>query len=209
MNMHSSRFTPVIERESFDYRVVAQTRHAFCVPTLGPIVEGHCLVFSRRQVLNLTQLGLVERASYLEFVRSTARLIECAYGPSILFENGALEAGTSVGCGIDRAHLHIVPGFEAHRIMAALAMRHTLIGQCTSFTRWLRVTKAAIAPYMVVGQTTGPVAIFRYRGARESQCIRRILSGIVERPESWDWRAAKDDATMERTLRTLREISFQ
>lgn len=186
-----------------------ETADAFCVPTLGPIVEGHCLVFSKRSVLNLTLLDPVERRGYAETVRAMAELVETAYGPSIIFEHGAIQSETRVGCGIDRAHLHLVPGFDVFQILAALDERHKPVGQHASFPQWLSVTKAATRPYMLVGSPGGPVFTYEYGGPRESQCIRRVLATLVGRPESWDWHAAKDDHLMERTLETLRGAAVE
>ena len=207
--MVRSKLIPPAEREAFGYRVIAETREAFCVPTLGPIIEGHCLVFSRRSVLNLTLLDAVERKGYAEMVRAMAELVETAYGPSVVFEHGAVERGDRIGCGVDRAHLHVLPGVELSRVLAVLDTKHRRIGEWATFSEWLTSAPPADRPYILIGSTGDEVLMYEYCGPRESQCVRRIVASLVGRPDSWDWREAKDDHIMERTLETLRGAAVE
>jgi len=78
-------------------------------PSLGSFIEGWTLIISKRHVTSMSQLLIPEIQELSSLLSDVREKVEHAYGPTVVFEHGALKAGTEFGCGIDHAHFHIVP----------------------------------------------------------------------------------------------------
>jgi diadenosine tetraphosphate (Ap4A) HIT family hydrolase len=194
----------------FCERLILSTEFCFVVPTIGQIVEGYCLVFPKRPVLNLTELSAEEKE---DFVMTTERVwgaVDECYGSPILFEHGAVPTEPTVGCGVNHAHLHIVPGFDLDDVSGQLSQRFPSWRPCRNFADWLCSEFPATEPYMIVGRLEGPLLRYGYGARRESQCIRRILASLLPDSPEWNWRKAGVEERLWVTQRTLRsEIEGQ
>lgn len=79
------------------------------VPTKGALVPGWLLVVAKRHALCVGALSspeLDELKSCLAFARD---LVQKNFGAPTIFEHGPSRAGTTIGCGIDHVHAHVVP----------------------------------------------------------------------------------------------------
>lgn len=66
------------------------------------------MIVPKRHRLSLGES--VEHSMELEgLVAKASDLLQREFGPPTLFEHGATTSGTRFGCGIDHAHLHLVP----------------------------------------------------------------------------------------------------
>ncbi len=81
---------------------------AVVVPSVGGLVPGWCLIVPRTQSVNVQRLGAerVELSSARAFV---VRALGALPGTPFEFEHGASYLGGIAGCGVDQAHLHMVP----------------------------------------------------------------------------------------------------
>lgn len=88
--------------------VVASNDHFVAVPSLGALVPGWLLLIPRRPMPTLSLLNFAERKS-LVALRSNVSNRLSSYGSQIYaFEHGG-SSGSLVSCGVDQAHLHLVP----------------------------------------------------------------------------------------------------
>jgi diadenosine tetraphosphate (Ap4A) HIT family hydrolase len=90
--------TPLFESRSF-----------VAIPTVGALVEGWLLVVPKTAALSFARLSTGQLSELGEFLDEIVPFIESAYGPVSVFEHGPAIANSSVGCGVDYAHLHLVP----------------------------------------------------------------------------------------------------
>lgn len=86
---------------------ITETPHFVVVPTKGPLVPGWLLIVPRVHIWSLRETKFTSELNAL--IEWTTSVVAHRYGPPTLFEHGAAECGTTFGCGIDHAHLHIVP----------------------------------------------------------------------------------------------------
>jgi len=87
-----------------------ETENFKVIPSLGSMVEGWILIIPKRHYISLGQLNdnsLYEELSALTIY--VAEILKKEYGEYVIFEHGAIEKETIIGCGVDYAHLHIVP----------------------------------------------------------------------------------------------------
>lgn len=79
----------------------------FAVVSIGAFIEGWTLIVPKKHQLSCAPE--FNKSKFLSFVLQVKKKVESTYGPSIAFEHGASTEGSLTGCGIDHAHLHIVP----------------------------------------------------------------------------------------------------
>src|SRR5262249_38676442 len=102
---------PICDRNLHDHPLAA------VLPSLGSLVPGWLLVVPRVEALTIRDLPAHERAELLSLARAMA-----GAGMGIqpyVFEHGPSKASTSMGCGVDQAHLHTV-GLNRDLLSAAL-----------------------------------------------------------------------------------------
>jgi ATP adenylyltransferase len=91
----------------WDHRLV-ETDRFVALPSKGALVPGWVLLVPRVHVLSLSELS-DDASTELEVLQTeVTRKLSSAFGKVSKFEHGATTAGTSFGCGIDHAHLHLV-----------------------------------------------------------------------------------------------------
>lgn len=196
----TSRFarllSPVGPKAPWDTPVLETERYVV-VPTLGSILPGWLLVIPRAHNLSFAQLSRASGENPIDVVRSVTNRIGCDNW--IWFEHGAAEQNTSVGCGVDYAHLHVLlePHFcvdEFESATAQLSGRSWEPGQAESVYRAL----APNVPYHVFGN--GEAAWSLSGPDLGSQFFRRVVAAQVGRPSEWNYR---DQSGIQNVLKTL------
>jgi diadenosine tetraphosphate (Ap4A) HIT family hydrolase len=160
---------------------------SFVIPTVGPLVEGWLLVVTRKHDLALRDSDESAIAEVARVQASLRRTLEDTYGRSVIaFEHGPVKRGSTVGCGIDHAHLHVIP--VGANIRPAI--------DCVSGLaplRWMEVAglnsvKAMSAePYLYM-QDAQQVHWVACAPAFPSQLVRRAIAQIHQEAGHWDWR---------------------
>lgn len=183
-----SRFGWITSRDSscprpaFD-REVAATEDFVVLPTLGSLVPGWLLVVPRRAMPNLSFLTNVERSALEDLTRLLSVQTKSFASKVFYFEHGGF-AGSSVSCGVDQAHLHIVPlPFD---LIAAAKMRREV--------RWLETSSLQSSSgelrdteYLLVG-SEGQQTLIGQPLQPTSQWFRKLIASQLGRPDEWDYR---------------------
>ena len=89
---------PLFESPNFDV-----------LPSLGALVEGWLLIIPRDHYLSSGAIpgSLTSELSQVKSI--VAELVSSTFGPATVFEHGPSGSQHLTGCGIDHAHLHVVP----------------------------------------------------------------------------------------------------
>lgn len=82
---------------------------AAVVPTLGSLVPGWLLVVPRLEALSFARLDYGVRCALFLFARELAKEAKHFGKRTFLLEHGPGEYLSQIGCGVDQAHLHVVP----------------------------------------------------------------------------------------------------
>lgn len=89
------------------------------MPTKGPLVEGWLLIIPNEHILALASTSHADELD--ELIATLTETLTKSYASPTLFEHGAAVPGSSFGCGIDHAHLHMVPlGFDLENLTREL-----------------------------------------------------------------------------------------
>lgn len=79
------------------------------VPTMGSLVPGWLLLIPRQKMLSLSLMSIDQQNAVLKCVRELSPSLKNFGDRAFMFEHGALRSNTLTGCGVDQAHLHLVP----------------------------------------------------------------------------------------------------
>ncbi|NTU70193.1 hypothetical protein HGB13_05285, partial [bacterium] len=79
----------------------------YSIASIGSIAEGWTLIVSVRHVLSMKEL--YGRTGFLEIINQMLPVLIKKYGSLIAFEHGSNYDDSLTGCGINHAHLHVVP----------------------------------------------------------------------------------------------------
>lgn len=88
-------------------RRILESKNYFAIASIGGFLPGWTLICPKRHVLNLEDDFLSDE--FQGFVSEVAGLVAEEFGSPALFEHGARFEGSTVGCGTNHAHLHLVP----------------------------------------------------------------------------------------------------
>jgi diadenosine tetraphosphate (Ap4A) HIT family hydrolase len=166
----------------------------------GALVEGHLLVLPKTHALNLRGMGPVARSKLPAFLASVVTRVEASYGPVCMFEHGPTRYGSSAGCSIDHAHMHVLP-WAGSLIEAAQAnYRHFEWRPVASFDEVLN--EPPTDPYLFVRNGDGEMALATHPDI-PSQALRRTIAAGLGREEEWDWKRHPRPATVQKTVRRL------
>jgi hypothetical protein len=128
-------------------------------------------------------------------------LLGRVYGEICIFEHGPAVANRKVGCGVDHAHLHVVP------------LKFDLVSAVMPFVpldvRWRKATWATCRAafesgqdYIYIEQPIGSGRIATHHDFG-SQVVRKTIAARLGVPEQFSWRDYPQIETVTRTIQTL------
>ena len=88
---------------------LVDTSNFIVTPSIGALVEGWLLVIPKQHAISMGALEDSLLAELNEVKEILAQVLETQYGPVCAFEHGPSRNNCAVGCGVDHAHLHLVP----------------------------------------------------------------------------------------------------
>ena len=183
--------------------VLYETDHFVVVPTVGALIEGWLLIVTKQPYLCMGAVSeelLRELFILKDHVSSVLR--QC-YGEVSIFEHGPSKARQKVGCGVDHAHLHVLP-VEYSLTEHVLAVTDTeLDWQLVKSIHAVSKFSDAGIPYLYVEQTIGKACIASAWNV-PSQLFRRVVADAIGLPKEFDWRNNPMESNVVSTVETLR-----
>jgi ATP adenylyltransferase len=180
--------------------VVRQTDRLVAVPSVGSLVPGWLLVMPKVHALSLAEFGRSDMAGLEKEIGEIAATWSEIFGPLTWFEHGPCAPGSTVGCSVDHAHMHLVPlaGFDL------LNATKTWMPEI-EFERvdGLAAAVAAIdsdIPYLHLRTEDRKIWLARSHGI-PSQAFRRVIATAQGRPEEFDWKNSPHPEALEETIR--------
>lgn len=191
LQQSEGRFARLLSGERNDVslhdQVLLEDQDWIVAPSLGALVPGWLIVLPRRPALNFRRWadGGGDPVSVLSAVALRLGLQAEDY---VWFEHGPGELGTTVGCGVDYAHLHILirPPFPLETLIeAAVAGTDLQWSESRPADAFNRLPSHA--SYLVIGG--GDRAVFAENvESVGSQYLRRVVSRITGNEGQWNYR---------------------
>ncbi len=184
-----------------------ESSHFIVLPSLGALVEGWVLIVPKEHAIAMAALPTALFGELHSLTNFTRYLIADIYGDAVVFEHGPSRDKRAVGCGVDHAHLHIVP------IAFDLAKAAAPFLPCGA--RWkaadaesCRKAHDAGIDYLYIEQHPGHGKIISDR-AIGSQVFRRTIAREIGCSEQYSWREHpqldKVAATREAVIKAVKE----
>jgi ATP adenylyltransferase len=176
--------------------VVAGNEHFVAVPSLGAIVPGWMLVVPRRPMATLCLMNAVERQSLVTLRADLSERLRIYEGAVAAFEHGGA-SGSLVSCGVDQAHLHVVPlKFD----LTEAALTHDMGWRATVAIQDLSEEETQGQEYLYA-EGAG-VSLIGFPKTPTSQWFRRLVAqecGV----EEWDYKRIPNHKRLAATAREL------
>jgi ATP adenylyltransferase len=201
----STRFAGALNRnkrhcEIFD-TVLFETEQYVVVPTLGSVVPNWLLVVPRVESLNFARWEADSGQQVSRILDQVCEALDIGKGKVIWFEHGAVVPNSSIGCGVDRAHLHILvePPFEAFDFLDLAVERcqskwekRQSIHDCY---RAIDVDRS----YFALGDISNSILAQDVEGAG-SQFLRKLIAELSGAQDQWDYKKYPNLANISTTL---------
>lgn len=182
--------------------VLMETEHFVVVPTVGALVEGWLLVITKGRFLCMGELPQTHWPELQALTSDVTALLKNVYGSAVVFEHGPAATRQAIGCGVDHAHLHILP-VEFDLIHSAERVQPCKLDweDVPSVRESIRIYREG-RPYLYIEQPLGRGRI-TYAEAAPSQFFRRVIAEHLGIPSKYDWRSYPMADNVEKTIHAL------
>jgi len=175
------------------------------LPSLGSIVEGWILVVPKKHFLSIGAMPADLANEMMDFRARVAEYLTPKYGALCAFEHGPSSLKRQVGCGVDHAHLHLVPiGFDL--ISAARPYLPRDIQWSDADLYKCRSAFAQGRDYLYVEQLFGHARI-AVHDEFGSQIFRKAIASQLGVPDRYSWRDYPQHENITRTIESLRAVA--
>jgi len=181
---------------------ILESEHFKVIPSIGSIVEGWLLLIPKKHYISLCNLE-VELFDELEILtQKTNSLLEQTFKKEvIIFENGAIEDKTLIGCGVDYAHLHFVP--------ISLDIKNIIDKKYDSKLQWEKINnlrdikfRGNKSPYYYIQNSKEK--LYTNVEIAYSQIIRKGIANYVGKPLMFDWKKYSFEDNINNTINKLK-----
>jgi ATP adenylyltransferase len=178
------------------------SEHFMVIPSLGALVEGWVLVVPKEHYISMGALP-TELQKEMDEVEFQARhVLRVSYRkPIVGFEHGPSDVKHGTGCGVDHAHLHLVPidcdllshvrPFVSPSLEWKNCTRECLRNAYSAGMDYLFLQHEGQAPLIAISRDFG------------SQVFRKALSLFLGMENQFSWREHPRLETVKQTILTL------
>lgn len=189
-------------------KILFQSKNFVVIPTIGSLVEGWLLIVPKEHFLCIGALNdklLLELKSFKEFIYNT--LNKC-YSSIVFFEHGPAKSNQAIGCGVDHAHLHVLPFkydlvSEANRI-SNIPLKWESVNGLDGLKDFYKKGLS----YLYVEQKIGKSLVATHPEI-PSQFFRRIIAESVGKPEKYNWKEYVEEQNINVTIRKIEKNFLQ
>jgi len=177
------------------------------VPTLGAIVEGWLLIISKEHYVCM---GAIEKDLHTELeeaINLAATAVSSLYGRSTIFEHGPCQQGLELGCGIDHAHMHVLPLQFNLRNAAKMSPEMGMFDwvQVESTFCQLSQLHRLGASYMYI-QEQGKPGYYCMAKQAPCQSLRRIIARKLDVAERYDYNKYPFRENVANTIARMKQV---
>jgi diadenosine tetraphosphate (Ap4A) HIT family hydrolase len=175
------------------------------VPSVGALVAGWLLVVPREHALNAAALSDEDLGRLEVLVSEIVEEWQPLFGAVTVFEHGPARPSSPAGCGVDHAHLHVVPTEGIDLIGAARTALDELTWIEGASIADARAAVDAGLDYLYAHTGHGDSAWLAIGQSVPSQALRRVMAAELKRPDEFDWRCYPQLDVVRATIRTVEQ----
>jgi diadenosine tetraphosphate (Ap4A) HIT family hydrolase len=182
-------------------RILLKSENFIVIPSISPLGINHLLIFPTIHISSLAQINHKQNKELYQIVKKVLKkLFDKNYSEKnksfILFEHGVTKGQTG-GCGVDHAHLHILPcdNDMVNEIFAKMTEKF-LKPEKIKFDKINTIADSV--SYLLIGDNLDNLFIYK-ASSFESQTIRKIICEYMN-IDAWDWKMLTNSSAFEKTL---------
>ncbi|GKS59809.1 hypothetical protein YTPLAS18_33360 [Nitrospira sp.] len=175
------------------------------LPSLGSLVEGWLLLVPKRHFISFGAIPESFLPEILEIKQFLFNLLVQHYGTAAAFEHGPYMASRSVGCGVDHAHLHLVP-IRFNLAQAVLPYLPSDANWEVADLTHCRIAHATGEDYLYLEQPIGSGRITTHHDFG-SQLFRKAIAARLGMENQYNWREHHQLPTVLTTIKRLQTLS--
>jgi diadenosine tetraphosphate (Ap4A) HIT family hydrolase len=177
-------------------RILLESESFIVIPSISPLGANHLLIFPRIHISSLAQINHSQNEELYRIVKKLFGKIYDENQSIILFEHGVAKGQTG-GCGVDHAHLHILPcdNDMPNEVLTKLSDKFSKPGKI-KFDKINTIGHSI--NYLLISDNLD--SFFIYKNSNfESQTIRKIICEYMD-IDIWDWKKLTNPSVFEKTI---------
>ena len=183
--------------------ILYETDRFAVIPSLGGLIEGWLLVVPKDHCICTGAIEPTDHAE-LEAVKSHAMAaVRDCFGSATCFEHGPSSPTEPVGCGVDHAHLHVVPARCDLEAGARAIVASELRWRPARAVSETRDYFLAGTSYFYLEQAPNSARIALADGGGPSQLFRKVIARHLGIEDRFDWRNHPMSETVRRTINRI------
>lgn len=180
-----------------------ESQNFVVLPSLGAIVEGWLLIVPKAHFICIGEMSDLLISEMTELKEKMCNILEENYGPVVLFEHGPNKVACQIGCGVDHAHLHIVPcAFDLAEVAKPFLPNEIEWSEANHQN--CRVAFQKEEDYLYFEQPLGSGRIATNQKF-ESQIFRKAIASEIGIPTMYNWRERQHLDNIKTTIEKLQE----
>jgi ATP adenylyltransferase len=186
-------------------KVLHETPEFVVVPSKGAMIEGWLLIISKRHYLSVGAMPYLVRKELEYLSKDLCHVLSNLYCRPSIFEHGPSLTGSYVGCGIDQAHLHIVPiNFDLTLAIESLSAQHGLNWNCNVGNTYegLSLASSSKKPYLYYCDWRGNSQYCTSENI-PSQFFRKAIASHIGAPNIYDYKKFVFERNVYNTIASL------
>lgn len=162
---------------------VRETDNFVVLPSLGSLVSGWVLIVPKRRLPNLSYLDVAERQEMKQLIQQVHLILAKEDETVYAFEHGG-PYGSLINCGVDQAHLHLVPlGFN----LLDLALRQPDVSWKVMPRSQQQFNEKSNFEYLSVSNLKSGQTAFGKLSETKSQWFRKLIARELN-TDKWDYK---------------------
>ncbi len=184
-----------------------ETENFVVLPSLGALVEGWLLILPKVHQLSMGALASQLRAEADDLENSARSLLKARYGTgTIAFEHGPSAVKHGTGCGVDHAHLHVLPlNCDLIKYVQPFVPRDLVWEQAGWDGRSDAYSHGLDYLYLRQEGQSGLLAVSEDFG---SQVFRKAVASYLGIGNNFNWRAYPQLETVAKTMQAVAAALF-
>jgi ATP adenylyltransferase len=178
-----------------------ESRNFRVLPSLGALVEGWVLVVPKGHFLSMATVPISLLPEMDDLKSAVATRLCRIYGAISAFEHGPGKNQRKVGCGVDHAHLHMLP-VDFDLLTAATPFLPTDSRVEEASLTHCQLAARAGDDYIYLEQPLGRGRIIHSQKLG-SQLFRRAIAASLGVPDEFDWRTNPKIENVDATIRAF------
>lgn len=153
-------------------------------------------------MVSLRELSKIERSEMDHLLSDVACALRPFGGKIFAFEHGSERVGSIMGCGVDHAHLHVVPlDFELVDWVTSKSDKGL---DWTSYSEFLLTNLPPTGEYISVWEVSSRRGAVADVTKPVSQWMRRAIACKLGIDSDWDYRTSPQENNIRLTVETIR-----